>query len=113
MLLKKIFFLVGWVFVAACKLSLVAAAGDCCSSCGAWTSYCSGFSCCRAWALGAWASEAAAPGPSSCSLQALGLEGFSSCGAWIPESRLLGPRVQFWHTLLGALRYVQSARTRD
>ena len=73
-LLKKIFFLVGWVFVAACKLSLVAAAGGCCGSCGAWTSYCSGFSCCRAWALGAWASEAAAPGPSSCSLQALGLQ---------------------------------------
>ena len=36
------------------------------SSCGAWASHCSGFSCCRAWALGLQASEAAAGGLRSC-----------------------------------------------
>ena len=39
-----------------------------------------GFSCCRAWAIGAWASVVAARGLSSCGLQALELR-LSSCGA--------------------------------
>ena len=39
--------------------------------CGTQTSYCSGFSCCRAQVLDIWASVAAAPGLSSCSLWAV------------------------------------------
>ena len=38
---------------------------------GAWASHCGGFSCCRAWALGARASVVVARGLSSCSTQAL------------------------------------------
>ena len=44
-----------WVFVAARGLSLVAASRAA-LRCGAWVSYCCGFSCCGAQALGAWAS---------------------------------------------------------
>ena len=40
-----------WVFIAACRLSLVAMSEGLLSSCGVWASHCSGFSCCRAWAL--------------------------------------------------------------
>ena len=36
--------------------------------------------CCRAWALGMWASAVAARGLSSCGTQALERVGFSSCG---------------------------------
>ena len=43
--------------------------------CDARASHCSVFSCCRAWALGAWASVVAA-------------RGFSSCGSWGLERRL-------------------------
>ena len=39
------------------------------SSCGVWATHCSGFSCCRAPALGTWVSVAAA-------------HGLSSCGSW-------------------------------
>ena len=46
-----------WVFVAAHRLSLVAASGGGATlHCGAWASHCSGFSCCGAWALGMQAS---------------------------------------------------------
>ena len=51
-----------WVFVAARGATL---------HCGARTSPCGGFSCCGAWALGAWASVVVARGLSSCGLQAL------------------------------------------
>ena len=44
--------------------------------CGAWASHCSGFSCCGARALGAWASVVVA-------------RGFSSCGSWDLEHRLI------------------------
>ena len=47
---------------------------------GAWASHCSGFSCCGAWVLGAWASVVVAHGLSSCGLWALE-HGLSSCGA--------------------------------
>ena len=36
------------------------------SSCGEQASHCGGLSCCRAWALGAWASVVVACGLSSC-----------------------------------------------
>ena len=39
--------------------------------CGAQPSHCSGFSCCRVWALGAWASVVVAHRLSSCGSQAL------------------------------------------
>ena len=39
-----------WVFVATCRLSLTGMSGDY-SSCGAWVSYCGGFSYCKAWAV--------------------------------------------------------------
>ena len=48
--------------------------------CGARASYCGGFSCCRAWALGTWASVVVACGLSSCGLRALEYR-LSSCGA--------------------------------
>ena len=51
-------------------LFLVALGVCCCerslSSCGAWTSHCSGVSRCRAWTLGSWASVVVARGLSSC-----------------------------------------------
>ena len=46
-----IYFWLSWVFVAALRLPLVVASGGC-SSCGVRASHCSGFSCCRARALG-------------------------------------------------------------
>ena len=51
--------------------------------CGVWASYCRGFSCCGAWALGAWASVVAASGLSSCGTRALESVGFSSCSTWV------------------------------
>ena len=42
---------------------------------GAQASHCGGFSCCGAWALGAWASVVVA-------------RRLSSCGSWAPERRL-------------------------
>ena len=38
--------------------------------CGAWAPHCGGFSCCRAWALGEWASIVVARGLSSCGARA-------------------------------------------
>ena len=58
-----------WVFVAACGLSLVAASGAT-LRCGARASHCGGFSCCRARALGAWASVVVARRLSSCGARA-------------------------------------------
>ena len=54
--LNFIYFWLHWVFIAACRLSLVVVSG--------------GFSCCRARALGARASVVAAHGLSSCGTQA-------------------------------------------
>ena len=68
-----------WVFVAACGLSLVAASGAT-LPCGAWASHCGGFSCCKAWALGVWASVVVARGLSRCGSWALE-HWLSSCGA--------------------------------
>ena len=48
---------------------------------GVWVSICSSFSCCRAGALGVWASVVAARGLSSCGSRALE-RSLSSCGAW-------------------------------
>ena len=48
--------------------------------CGAWAPHCSGFSCCRPWALGMQASVVAARGLSSCGSRALERR-LSSCGA--------------------------------
>ena len=50
------------------------------SHCGVWASHCGGFSCCRARALGAWASVVAARRLSSCGSRALNRR-LSSCGA--------------------------------
>ena len=73
------YFWLCWVFIAVRGLSLVAASSAtlCCS---AWASHCSGFCCCRARALGAWASVVAACGISSCGSRALERR-LSSCGA--------------------------------
>ena len=67
------------VFVAVRRLSLVALAGAT-LPCGAQASHSSGFSCCRAWALGAWASVVVARGLSSCGSRALESR-LGSCGA--------------------------------
>ena len=82
---KFIYFWLHWVFIAAHGLSLVVVSRDyyllwCVAS------YCSGFSCCGTWALGAWASVVVAPG-------------FSSCGLWALEHRLsiCGTQAQLLH----------------
>ena len=88
-----IYFWLRWVFVAACRLSPVAASrGHSLLQCAA--SHCGGVSCCGAQALGVWASVVAARGLSSCGTWAQGCMGFSShrlqalecklssCGAW-------------------------------
>ena len=49
--------------------------------CGVRASHCGGFSCCRAWALGAVDSAVVARRLSSCGLQALKCR-LSSCGTW-------------------------------
>ena len=51
--------------------------------CGVWVSYCGGFSCCGAWALGEWASVIVA-------------RGLSSCGTWDLERRLSSCGVSAW-----------------
>ena len=60
--------------------SLVVAIGG--YSCSVQASHCSGFSCCRARALGVWASVVAARRLSSCSTWALEHAGFSTYSAW-------------------------------
>ena len=72
------YFWLHWVFIAACRLSLVAASG------GYSLLWCVGFSLwwllfCGAWALGTRASVVVALGLSSCSSQALECR-LSSCG---------------------------------
>ena len=93
------FFWLHWVFIAAVGgLSVVAVSGGYSSlwcagatlPCGARASHCSGFSCCRAWALGAQASVVVARGLSSCGSQAQ----------------------QLWRMGLVALRHVGSSQTR-
>ena len=49
--------------------------------CSVQASHCGGFSCCRAWALGTWASVVVAHRLSSCGSWALEHR-LSSCGAW-------------------------------
>ena len=83
--------------------------------CNVWASHCSGFSCCRARALGAWASVVAACRLSSCGTQALEHAGFSSCHAWAQQLWLMGSRAQaqqLWPTGLAAPRHVGSSQTR-
>ena len=65
-----IYFWLHWVFVAACRLSLVAVSGAT-LHCGAQGSHCGGFSCCGAWATGVWASVVVACRLSSCGSQAV------------------------------------------
>ena len=66
------------VFIAARGLSLVAASGAT-LRCGVQASHCGGFSCCRAQAVGTWASVVVARRLRSCGSQALELR-LSSCG---------------------------------
>ena len=74
-----------WVFVAVCGLSLVVVSmGPLLPTCSMQSSYCSGFSCCRA--------------------QALGCLGFSCYGMWAQ---------QLWLSGLLALQHVESSQTRD
>ena len=74
-----IYFWLRRVFLAARRLSLVAASGGY-SSLRARASHCGGFSCCGARALGVWASVVVACGLSSCGSWAVELR-LSSCGA--------------------------------
>ena len=73
-----IYFWLCGVFVAAHGLSLVVGATLCC---GARAFHCSGFSCCRARALGVWASVVVACSFGSCGSRAVEHR-LSSCGAW-------------------------------
>ena len=77
-----IYFWLHWVFVAACGFLWLRRAGAT-LRCGARASHCSGFSCCRAQALGAQASVVV-------------VRGLSSCGSWALECRLstCGTRAQ-------------------
>ena len=88
------FFLQHWAFLAfLCRLSPVAASEGY-SSCGARASHCGGFSCCRAQALGAWASAVAALKLRSCGVWVLGRSGFNSCGIQAEKLWLVGPRAR-------------------
>ena len=78
-LFNLFYFWLCWVFIAVHGLSLVAVSGGY-SSCGVRASHCSGFSCCRAQALGARASVVAARGLGSCGSHALERR-LNSCGA--------------------------------
>ena len=70
------------------RLSLVVASGvGATLHCGVWASHCSGFSCCRAWALGVPASVVVACGLSSCGSRVLEHK-LSSCGSQALERRL-------------------------
>ena len=96
-----VYFWLGWVFVATCKLSLVAESGGSLSSCGVWASHCSGFSCWRAYAPGCI--------------------GFSNCGTWAqqlctglvalchpgPEIELESPALAGWFLTTGPQREAQ------
>ena len=64
MLFKILYFWLCWVFVASCGISVVAESGSY-WSCSMLASHRSGFSCCRAQALGSWASVVVAYGLSS------------------------------------------------
>ena len=74
-----IYFWLCWIFVAVCGLSLVAAS-EATLRFGVRASHCSGFSCCGAWALGAWASVVVVRRLSSCGSGALECR-LSGCGA--------------------------------
>ena len=78
----KIYFWLCWVFIAVHVLSLVVVSGG--TLCGARTSHCDGFSCCRE--------------------QELGHVGFSSCSM---------SAQQLWYTGLVALQHVRSSRIRE
>ena len=84
--------------------------------CGARAFHCSGFSCCRAQALGTRASVVAERSRlSACRTQALECASFSSWGAWAQQLWLAGSRAQaqqLWHTASVA-RHVRSSWTRD
>ena len=69
-----------WVFVAARRLSLVAASRGATLRCGVQASHYGGFSCCGSRAPGMRASVVLAHGLSSCGSQALEHR-LSSCGA--------------------------------
>ena len=79
-----------------CRLSPVAASEGY-SSCGAQASHCSGFSCCRAQALGSWASAGAALELSSCGVWVRGRSGFNSCSIQAEKLWLVGPRAHRLH----------------
>ena len=66
--------------------------------CGVRASHCGGFSCCRAQALGAWASVVVAHGLSSCGswalehrLRSCGARAYLLCGMWDPPRPGLEP----------------------
>ena len=65
-----IYFCLCWVFIAVCVFSLQLRRAGTTLRCGEWASHCGGFSCCGAWALGAWASVVVARGLSSCGTRA-------------------------------------------
>ena len=67
------------------------------SSCGVRASHCSGFSCCRAQALGSWASAGAALELSSCGVWVRGRSGFNSCSIQAEKLWLVGPRAHRLH----------------
>ena len=88
-----IYFWLRCVFVAVCRLSLVAASG------GYSLLRCAGFS--LWWLLLLWST--------------LQVHGFSSCGMWAQQLWLAGSRAQaqqLWHTGLVAPRHVGSSQIR-
>ena len=91
-----IYFLLCWVFLAALGFSLVVQNGY--SSHIAWASHCSGFSCCRAWALSSWASAVAAPRLQSTGsvVATHGLSCSTACGTFSDQE--LNPCVLHWQT---------------
>ena len=83
-----------WIFIAVCRLSLVAASRDYSPL------WCAGFS--FQWVLLLWSTGFRRMGFSSCSTWALEHTGFSSCGAWAQLLQHTGSSVhrpqQLWCT---------------
>ena len=93
-----------WVFAAFAQAFASCGEWGRCFRCGAWVSRRSDFSCCGAWAVGAWLSGAAAHRLSSCHSRALGHRAFISCGSQAPYLQLVG---------LAAPSHMESSGTSD
>ena len=87
--LTTLFFFFLFLFLAVLCLHCCVQAFSSCGEggysslrCGARASHCSGYSCCRAWALGMQASVVAARGPQGVQASVVATCGLSTCSSW-------------------------------